>query len=111
MSTYSYQQLNSTGSIGEDITGDIIFEFINPSASSYLVLETITTSSFYSESHPKNFLGTFTLSSVSDIVNSPYIVGVVVPPGSSSFNFTPDSPISGSSYRIRGTGMFSLNIS
>jgi len=111
MSTYSYQQLNSTGSIGEDISNQVTFAFINPSASSYLVLETITTSSFYPDSLPKNFEGTFLSSSVSNIVNSPYIMGVVVPPGSSSFDFTPDSPISGSSYTIKGTGMFSLTIS
>jgi hypothetical protein len=42
----SYLDLPQTGS---NISGDTTFEFFNPSASSYLVLETITTSSIYDE--------------------------------------------------------------
>jgi hypothetical protein len=37
-------------------------------------------------------------------------LGIVIPPGSSSFTFTPNNPITGSTYIIRGTGMFSFNI-
>ena len=103
----SYLDLPQTGS---NISGDTTFEFFNPSASTYLVLETITTSSIYDENSPKNFEGVFDLLSVSDIVSSPYQVGIVIPPGSSSFTFTPNNPITGSTYIIRGTGMFSFNI-
>lgn len=104
----SYLDLPQTGS---DFSGETTFEFTNPSASSYLVLETITTSSIYDETSPKNFEGIFTSSSVSNIVSSPYQVGIVVPPGSSSFSFTPDNPVTGSTYIIRGKGMFSFTIS
>jgi len=104
----TYLDLPKTGS---DISGETTFDFINPSGSAYFVLETITTSSIYDGASPKNFNGTFTSSSVSGIVSSPYQVGIVVPPGSSSFNFTPDNAVVGSTYIIRGTGMFSFSIS
>ena len=41
MASYTYLQLQGTGSIGENLSGLKIFTFTNPSASSYFVMETI----------------------------------------------------------------------
>jgi hypothetical protein len=112
MATYTYQQLYGTGSIGENLSGLKTFTFTNPSASSYFVMETITTSSFYNNSSPTNFQGTYSVSQSMGLVTSSYIAGVVVQPGVSSFTFTPTYTIvSGSNYYLRGTGMYSLTIS
>jgi hypothetical protein len=46
------------------------------------------------------------------LVTSSYIASVVVPPGLSSFDFDPTVvPILGTTYRLRGTGAYSLSIS
>jgi hypothetical protein len=44
------------------------------------------------------------------LVQSPYIVSVVVNPGASSFTFTPAAPVTGTTYRIMGTGAYTLTI-
>jgi len=44
------------------------------------------------------------------LVTSSYIFGINVPPGESSFNFTPAATIAVSSSMLRGTGEYSLNI-
>ena len=111
MASYTYQQLMGTGSIGEDLSGLKTFTFTNPSGSSYLTLETITTSSFYNTSSPKNFSGSYSASSYMGLVTSSYIASVVVAPGSSVFTYTPSVAVTGTTYRLKGTGMYSLVIS
>jgi hypothetical protein len=111
MATYTYTQLYGTGSIGENLSGLKTFTFTNPSGSSYLTLETITTSSFYNNTHPTNFSGSYSVPSYMGLVTSSYIASVVVPPGSSVFTFTPSSPVTGTTYYLKGTGMYSLVIS
>lgn len=111
MASYTYQQLMGTGSIGENLSGLKTFTFTNPSGSSYLTLETITTSSFYNASSPTNFQGTYSVTASMGLVTSSYIAAVVVPPGNSSFTFTPSTAVTGTTYRLKGTGMYSLVIS
>jgi hypothetical protein len=126
MANYTYTQLYGSGSIGETLVGYTRFEFNNPSGSSYFTLETIPTSTgFYEASSPKNFIGTYANdihpymdptnpSSMNPwgLVTSSYIASVVVPPGLSSFDFDPTVvPILGTTYRLRGTGAYSLSIS
>jgi len=111
MASYTYQQLMGTGSIGENLSGLKTFTFTNPSGSSYLTLETITTSSFYNGSSPTNFVGVYSASLYMGLVTSSYIAAVVVPPGSSVFTFTPTSAVTGTTYYLKGTGMYSLVIS
>jgi len=111
MASYTYQQLMGTGSIGENLSGLKTFTFTNPSGSSYLTLETITTSSFYGASSPTNFIGTYSVPGNMGLVTSSYIASVVVPPGSSVFTFTPTSAVTGDTYYLKGTGMYSLVIS
>jgi len=111
MASYTYQQLYGTGSIGENLSGLKTFTFTNPSGSSYFTMETITTSSFYDSSSPTNFIGTYVVSSSMGLVTSSYIASIVVQPGVTSFKFTPTTSVVGTTYYLRGTGMYSLVIS
>jgi hypothetical protein len=112
MATYTYQQLYGTGSAGENLSGLKTFTFTNPSASSYFVMETNPNDvGFFDSSSLTNFVGTYSVSQSMGLVTSSYVAGVVVQPGVSSFTFTPTYAIvSGSNYRLRGTGMYSLTI-
>ena len=127
MASYTYTQLYGSGSIGENIANASFFEFNNPSGSSYFTMETIPTSTgFYEASSPKNFTLYFqneshpytdptTPTSMNPwgLITSSYIASVVVPPGNSRFYFDPQSvnPVLGTTYRLRGTGGYSLDIS
>jgi hypothetical protein len=111
MASYTYQQLYGTGSIGENLSGLKTFTFNNPSGSSYFTIETITTSSVYTSTSPKNCEGTYQVSESMGLVTSSYISSVVVQPGVSAFKFTPTTPVVGTTYYLRGTGMYSLVIS
>jgi hypothetical protein len=111
MASYTYQQLYGTGSIGENLSGLKTFTFTNPSGSSYFTIETITTSSVYTSNSPRNCEGTYSVSSSMGLVTSSYISSVVVQPGISSFTFTPTTPVVGTTYYLKGTGMYSLVIS
>jgi hypothetical protein len=111
MASYTYQQLYGTGSIGENLSGLKTFTFTNPSGSSYFTIETITNSSFYTSNSPRNCEGTYSVSSSMGLVTSSYISSVVVQPGITSFTFTPTTPVVGTTYYLKGTGMYSLVIS
>jgi hypothetical protein len=111
MASYTYQQLYGTGSIGENLSGLKTFTFTNPSGSSYFTIETITTSSIYTSNSPRNCVGTYSVSSSMGLVTSSYISSVVVQPGVTSFTFTPATPVVGTTYYLKGTGMYSLVIS
>jgi hypothetical protein len=109
MASYTYIQLSGTGSIGENLSANKVFFFTNPSSgSAYFTFETITTSSFYNTSSPKNFDGKYQSITSMGIVTSSYIAGVVIPPGSSSFAFKPTSSVTGITYYMRGTGMYNM---
>jgi hypothetical protein len=124
MGAYTHTQLYGSGSIGENLVGNT-FLFDNPSGSSYFTMETIPASTgFYEASSPKNFIGFFENSSHPypdpinyfsmnpwGLVTSSYIASVVVPPGISTFEFFPDITVTGTTYRLRGTGMYSLYLS
>ena len=110
MASYTYQQLYGTGSIGENLSGLTTFIFNNPSGSSYFTIETITTSSIYTSNSPRNCEGTYQVVNSMGLVTSSYISSVVVQPGTSSFSFFPASSVTGSTYRLRGTGMYDMTI-
>lgn len=112
MASYTYTQLYGTGSIGENLSSTKTFTFTNPSASSYFTMETIRNENgFYDISSPKNFEGTYSTSESMGLVTSSYIASIVVQPGVSSFTFAPSSSVTGTTYYLRGTGMYSLIIS
>jgi hypothetical protein len=115
MATYTYQQLYGSGSLSGDLTAatTYTFAFTNPSESAYFFMETIPTSSgFYDSNSPQNTVGTYLVSaSISQsLVTSSYIMGIVVPDGNSSFEFTPTNNVVGVELYLRGTGMYSLSV-
>lgn len=109
MATYTAQQLYGTGSQGENITTSKTFTFTNPSSSAYFTIETEQdrTGSFNGKQQTTN--GTWVpSSSTMGPVQSPYFASVVVPPGASSVTLTPATTITGTNYRMKGTGAFSM---
>ena len=88
----------------------INFSFSNPSGSSYFCIETVTSISRYDSNSNKNCEGIWSVSSSIGLVTSSYIAGVVIQPGSSSIDFTPNSSISAGDIYFRGTGEYTLII-
>jgi len=111
MATYTAAQLYGTGSIGENLSGLKTFAFTNPSSSAYFTLETIPNATGSYSGSPTNTLGTWVVSASMGFVSSSYVASVVVQPGSSTLTFTPASAVTGTTYRLRGTGNYSLTIS
>ena len=91
-----------------------LFEFTNPSGSSYFIMETVRNNQgFYDSSSLKAASGSLNIVSnipSTGIVQSDYIWGTVVPPGSSSVAFTASLEIPTGSVYFRGTGEFSVSI-
>jgi hypothetical protein len=112
MASYTPQQLYGTGSVGENLSGYKLFLFSNPSYSSYFTMETNrNVNGFYDAASFTNFSGSFVASQSMGLVTSSYIASVVVQPGTSSFVFKPNySVVSGSNYRLRGTGTYGLDV-
>jgi hypothetical protein len=112
MASYTADQLRENGILGEDLSGLKTFAFNNPSGSSYFIMETIPGSNnlYYTGVTPTNFLGTYNVSASMGLVNDAYVAAVVVPPGSFTFTFTPTSAVTGTTYRLKGTGAYSLVI-
>ena len=109
MASYTAAQLYGNGVQGENITTSITFTFTNPSGSSYFTVETEQdrSGSFVGKQQTTN--GTWVPSSATmGPVQSLYFASVVVPPGVSSVTLTPATSITGTNYRIKGTGAFSL---
>ena len=113
MATYTPSQLYGTGSIGENITSGTTktFTFTNPSVSSYFTLETIPNATGSFAGAPVNTSGSWVVSASMGFVSSSYVASVVVQPGISSLTFTPAINVTGSTYRLRGTGEYMLVIS
>lgn len=112
MATYTPDQLYETGSIGENLSGLKTFTFLNPSASSYFTLETIPNANgFFTTASATNAIGTWVVSESMGFVSSSFVASVVVQPGTSSLTFTPASAVTGTTYRLKGTGRYTLIIS
>jgi hypothetical protein len=111
MATYTSAQLYGQGTLGENLSGLKTFTFNNPGDSSYFTLETVLNSTGSYAGAPTNTLGTWVVSASMGFVSSSYAASVVVQPGTSSFNFTPASAVTGTTYYLRGTGTYNLTIS
>jgi len=111
MATYTAAQLYGSGSVGENLSGLKTFAFTNPSSSAYFTLETIANATGSYAGSPTNALGTWVVSASMGFVSSSYVASAVVQPGSSVLTFTPASSVTGTTYRLRGTGAYSLTIS
>jgi hypothetical protein len=110
MAVYNAPSLYGTGSVGENLSGLKTFAFNNPYNSSYFTLETVRNPNGFYDGQPTNFTGSWVVSASMGFVYSPYIASVVVLPGVSSFTFTPASAVTGTTYRIMGTGAYTLTI-
>lgn len=109
MATYTAEQLYGNGVQGENITTSKTFTFTNPSASAYFTIETEQdrTGSFSGKQATTS--GTWVPSTAfMGPVQSTYFASVVVQPGVSSVTLTPASSITGTNYRMKGTGAFSM---
>jgi len=112
MATYTAAQLYGTGSIGENITTSKTFTFSNPSGSSYFTVETVQDNTGSFAGKQRTTSGSWVPSGTNmGPVQSDYIASVVVPPGASSVTLTPASSITGTNYRMKGTGAFTMTTS
>jgi len=112
MATYTPAQLYGNGSQGEDISTSLTFTFNNPSGSSYFTIETVQDRTGSFAGKQKTTSGSWVPSSGSmGPVQSDFFASVVVQPGVSSVTLTPATTITGSNYRMKGTGAFSVTTS
>ena len=91
------------------------FTFSNPSSGSvYFVIETIRNfQQVYDSTSLQNIVGTlenFVNIDPNWVVTSSYILGAVIPPGNSSFDFTPTIPINPDNVYLRGTGPLTVTV-
>jgi hypothetical protein len=110
MASYTADQLYGTGSIGENISTLKTFTFTNSGAPAYFTLETIPNSTGSYAGLPTNVSGSWIVSASMGFISSSYIASIVVQPGISSLTFTPAAAITGTTYRLKGTGNYTLNI-
>lgn len=109
MATYTAEQLYGNGVQGENITTSKTFAFSNPSGSAYFTIETEQDRAGSFSGKQKTTDGTWVPSNSNmGPVQSEYIASVVVQPGASSVTLTPATSITGSNYRMKGTGAFSV---
>ena len=110
MATYTAAQMTGQGVLGENLSGTKTFTFTNPSGSAYFTLETIANATGSFAGAPTNTLGSWVVSQSMGFISSSYVASVVVQPGSSALTFTPAASVTGTTYRLRGTGNYSLTI-
>jgi hypothetical protein len=111
MATYTADQLYGNGVEGENITANTsrTFTFSNPSGSSYFTIETVQDRTGSFSGKQKTTSGSWIPSGTNmGPVQSDFFASVVVQPGVSSVILTPASSITGTNYRMKGTGAFSM---
>jgi len=109
MATYTADQLYGNGVVGENITTSKTFTFSNPSGSSYFTIETVQDATGSFSGKQKTTSGSWVPSNSNmGPVQGDFFSSVVVPPGASSVVLTPATPITGTNYRMKGTGAFSV---
>jgi hypothetical protein len=111
MASYTADQLYGNGVEGENITANTLktFTFTNPSGSSYFTIETVQDRTGSFSGKQKTTSGSWAPSgSNMGPVQSDFFAAVVVPPGASYVVLTPASSITGTNYRMKGTGAFSM---
>lgn len=109
MGSYTAAQLYGNGVQGEDISTSLTFTFSNPSGSAYFTVETVTNNTGSFSGKQQTTSGTWVPSNNNmGPVQSNFFAAVVVQPGASSVTLTPVSVITGTNYRMKGTGAFSV---
>jgi hypothetical protein len=110
MATYTAAQLYNTGSLGENLSGLKTFTFTSTGNSSYFVLETIADNNGTFTNRQACAAGVWSAPASSGFIQSPFVASAVIQPGTTIITFTPTSPITGTNYRLKGTGVFTLAI-
>ena len=110
MASYTAAQLYGIGSVGENLSGLKTFVFNNSGSSAYFTLETVPNNTGSYIGTPTNAIGSWVVSASMGFVSSSYVASVVVSPGISSLTFTPTSAVTGTTYRLKGTGNYTLTI-
>lgn len=109
MATYTPDQMYGAGIQGETISGSTLFTFTNPGGSSYFTVETVQDSTGSVNGKQATTSGSWVeVTPGMGTINSQYFAAAVIPPGTSSLAFTPASPVTGSNYRFKGTGGFTM---
>lgn len=115
MASYTANQLNGAGTPTEALSGLKTFTLTNPlNSSAYFTVETVRNATGSYANQPTNALGTYatlTGKAVDTLITSSYISSVVVPPGASSYRFTPTATVEDGSSMLRATGGITLVIS
>ena len=115
MASYTANQLNGAGTPTEALSGLKTFTLTNPlNSSAYFTVETVRNATGSYANQPTNALGTyatFTDIDVDTLITSSYISSIVVPPGASSYRFTPTATVALNSSMLRATGGITLVIS
>ena len=116
MATYTTSQLQGMGTAGIALTSSApyVFTCINPGDSSYFVLESNKDNNGTYNTSGSTFgfpcaSGSWVDNTVGGLVSDKYIMGCVVPPGTSSVVFTPSATTLATRYNFRGTGTFSMD--
>lgn len=110
MAAYTADQLYGIGSIGENLSGLKTFTFTNSGYPAYFTLETIPNTTGTYIGAPTNVVGSWVVSASMGFISSSYVASIIVQPGVSSLTFTPTSAVTGTTYRLKGTGNYTLTI-
>jgi hypothetical protein len=111
MASYTASQLYGAGVIGENLVGLKTFIFNNTGGSSYFTLETIQDNNGTFTNVPQACAnGTWSAPASPGFIQTPFVASAVIQPGTTIITFTPSVSITGTNYRLRGTGIFTLVI-
>jgi hypothetical protein len=113
MASYTAAQLYGAGAVGENLPISTLktFTFTNTGNSSYFVLETVQDNNGTFTNVPQACAnGTWVAPASSGFIQTPFVASAVIQPGTTVITFTPSISITGTNYRLRGTGVFTLTI-
>jgi len=110
MASYTSAQLYGAGAVGENLSGLKTFTFTNTGGSSYFILETVQDNNGTFTNKQACANGTWVSPPSAGLIQTPFMAAAIIQPGTTTITFTPSSNITGTNYRLRGTGTFTLSI-
>lgn len=111
MASYTAAQLYGAGATGENLSGLKTFTFTNTGGSSYFTLETIRNNNgTFANVSQTCANGIWVAPASIGFTQTLYVASAIIQPGTTVITFTPSISITGTNYRLRGTGVFTLVI-
>ena len=111
MASYTAAQLYGVGAVGENLSGLKTFTFTNTGDSSYYTLETVQNNVGTFANVPQACAqGVWVAPPSAGFIQTPFVASAVIQSGSTVITFTPTAPVTGTNYRLKGTGTFTLLI-